>query len=1188
MAGAAVRLTRLGALLALMVVLHVQTGSAVAKQPSVSPLLEVARPGHSATLLRDGTVLVAGGAGGEASAEVYDPVQGGWHPTGIMTTSRAYHTATLLKDGRVLVTGGAGTASDIGYRASAEIYEPKTEAWKPVAPMALARAFHTATVLADGRVLIAGGQGGGHGPYHREAEIFDPAARSWAPAGVMEIGRSFHTATLLSDGSVLATGGQGVVHDNSLRDATLYRPGTNTWAPVPSLMADARAVHTATRLGDGTVLLVGGTGTRQGDGVGAKILSSAERYDPGAARFLPAAPLPEPRVQHSALLLPSGKVAVIAGGGPGQGRPTDTQLFDPATGTWQPLAALAAAPETGQHTATLLEREPCGQVCGSVLVVGERSVQLWAPPPGEMEGVPTGTGGENASSKFPILTLVLGLGLVVVAAAVSTAVRRTKGGRRVPVRVEPAASQRHASIVTDQTVVPEPTGRGFRRRAARLGSAPTAAKARTEAEEVLAAFDESVAALRAGLGPLAALRRPRLLGKVEEEQGRVERAASKLVDARQALAAGKVADCGRAVSVAQRELSSLGGQLSLALARELGEAVVSREKKSLLEANRQKHAAAEASHQQALKATTRGGALASARVYQALAEGWAIAATVLGGQSRPAARRKVSGQGAEVRIVSADELETFADVGGLEDAKERLRRTVGLLLERGADAAESGVVHNGILLYGPPGTGKTLLARALAGEYGLGFLRFSPALIASSFQHEPAKKLREVFAQAAEATPCLLLLDEVDSIGGRRDAMASPDQRELATQLLNSLEEYRDTPGLVIMAATNALDHLDPAFREGRFDSRIAVALPDAEAREEILRVQLSHRASVVNWEDLDLGEVSRRTGGRSGAALAAIANGAAERALAHGGALGQADLLAEIEGRSGQDRAETLQNTITWDDVVLPEPARKRLAEILLLFQRPELGESLGVRAPAGILLHGPPGTGKTTIARALASEVRASFYEQSAADLLSKWVGESEQRVAQLFARARANRPSIIFIDEVDALLKRRSADSVAPWEERVVSQFLGELDGLGSSEGVLLVGSTNRPDIIDDAVRDRRLVAIEVPLPDATGRAALLDCLFRSVRLEPGVDLAALAAGTEGMSGADLKALRDTAAMKALSRAATDGQVATDVMITRSDLATVLGERGIVLAKRRTPAPRSGKGTRPPAASRKRSRQ
>lgn len=739
------------------------------------------------------------------------------------------------------------------------------------------------------------------------------------------------------------------------------------------------------------------------------------------------------------------------------------------------------------------------------------------------------------------------------------------------------AYQRNAAAVTDHDVLLAPAkGRRLGRRRQPAVGDRDSKEARREADEVLAAYEGGVAALRASLSALAGLRRPGLLGKAEQELSQLERAVAKLAEARGALDLGDLGTCGSEFREAHRELSALGGALAMALNQELAQAAVSRQHKAALQGNMaQRRAAQEAA--QAEHSSPRGAYLATAPLYQLMADGFSLAATVLGDQA-PAPERRPATVDAEARVLAPHELPTFADVGGLEEPIERLRRTVGGGLERSGRSGRSAAAHNGILLHGPPGTGKTLLARATAGEYGLRFVRFSPALIASAYQHEPARKLHQLFALAAASAPCLLFLDEVETIAGRREAVIGADQRELVTQLLNSLEEYRDVPGLIIMAATNAVDRLDPALREGRFDSRIAVPMPDAEARRAILEVLVSS-AGDVDWDSLDLDKVAEATAGRSGAALAAIVSGAEERALARGGPLTTGDLADEIEGRSGQDRAQTLEEHVGWGDVVLPEATRQRLEEILLVFQRPELGRRLGVRPPAGILLHGPPGTGKTTVAKALASEVKASFYEQSAADLLSKWVGESEQKVAELFARARDNRPSIIFCDEIDAVLKRRSADSSSPWEERVVSQFLRELDGLHSGEGVLLVGSTNRADIIDEAVRGRRLEPIEVPLPDEVGRARLLELLCHEVRLDPDVDLAAIAGVTEGMSGADLRAVRNGAGMKALTRAARLGDE-TDPAVTMADVTDALAERGVTVVA----APAKGARVRPPAAKKK----
>jgi transitional endoplasmic reticulum ATPase len=687
-------------------------------------------------------------------------------------------------------------------------------------------------------------------------------------------------------------------------------------------------------------------------------------------------------------------------------------------------------------------------------------------------------------------------------------------------------------------------------------------RAAADAADVIAAYERGAADLGGALAALAALKRTRLYGKVEEEITRVQRAGVKLADARKLIAVGDFGAAGKSVEEAERHLFAIGGPLMAALNQELTQAAFSRARKQDLQDALDRRRDAQTEVAAARAASPRDGLLAAVGVYETLAAFLRVATEVLGEQVSAATAPRPAASDGATRVIQPQELETFDDVGGLEEVKARLRRSAAMVLERPRDpGASTAVTHNGILLYGPPGTGKTLLARALAGEFGLRLLRFSPAAVSSSYAHEPARKLRELFTLAAENTPCLLFLDEVELIGGRRDSATAPDAREMTTQLLNSLDEYRAIPGLLIAAATNQLDDLDPALREGRFDSRIAVPMPEVDSRRYILDVHLRRRSHQVEWEAINLDEIAQRTAGRSGAALAGLVVGAAEHAHAHGGSIRQQDLLDVIEERSGQDRSQTFEERVTWDEVILPAQTQEKLQEILMIFQNPELGRQLGVQPPAGVLLYGPPGSGKTTIAKALATEVQASFYEQSAADLLSKYVGESEERVARLFARARENRPSIIFIDEIDALLKRRSADSAAPWEERLVSQFLRELDGLVSTTGVLLVGATNRLDIIDEAVRERRLVAIEVPLPDGAGRRRLLELLCRGVRIASDVDLGEVADLAEGLSGADLKAIRNTAGMKALTRAARTNNTA-EAAVGRGDFVAALTERGMLV--------------------------
>ena len=690
-------------------------------------------------------------------------------------------------------------------------------------------------------------------------------------------------------------------------------------------------------------------------------------------------------------------------------------------------------------------------------------------------------------------------------------------------------------------------------------------QAAEEAARLLDEIESSVADLTGALEELAKPEAPELRGAVSTNLARLRAAVEHLETSRQALARRDFGSAGAAVAEADHELQQVGGPLVVAVNRALGQAAVGRDQRQQLaeavEARRE-----ERERLDRLRAD--GGPalyLQAAAVRRLDANAYRLAAEVLAAQIRleePSQSRTVGvGRDTQMEVVPPAACETFADVGGLEQVKQQLRDTIGAILERPDRAAKYRVLHNGILFFGPPGTGKNLLSRALAGEYGLRYLRFSPSAIASAYIHEAAANLRRLFELAKKNAPCVLYLDEIDTIASERSDQPSADHREVVTQLMICLEEYRKVPGLVICAGTNDLDRLDPALREGRFDAKIQVPLPDAEDRAQVLRVHLSHRREAVDPTGLDFEELARLTRGYNAAGLETVVSLAAQAALRADTLIDQATLTRVIKDRGGKHRI-TLENLVDWDDVVLDEEARERVQQILTVFAEPDLARQVGVTVPAGIVLHGPPGTGKTTVARAMASQMSASFYEVSAADLMSKWAGESEQRVAKLFQKARTNRPSIIFIDEIDSLLRRRSSDSAAKWEERVLSQFLRELDGLTGGEGVLLVGATNRVDTLDEAIVGRRLVPIEIGLPDGAGRLALLRLLCREVNLAEGVDLRALAAETEGLSGADLRRLRDAAGMKALGRLGpgANGNGKRDLSVSMSDFRSALtGERG-----------------------------
>lgn len=515
----------------------------------------------------------------------------------------------------------------------------------------------------------------------------------------------------------------------------------------------------------------------------------------------------------------------------------------------------------------------------------------------------------------------------------------------------------------------------------------------------------------------------------------------------------------------------------------------------------------------------------------------------------------------DVEVVPPEGLPTFTDVGGMEDVKEQIRASVGLQLQHPERAAEYGIAFNGILLHGPSGTGKSHLARAIAGEFGLSLIHVSTGDLVVGVVGASARNVERVFAVAAEHRPCLLFLDEFDSVAQRRDSAGHAEERRTVNQLLVSLELYQRHNDLVVVAATNDLTHLDPAvIRPGRFDRHIRIDLPDEAARLAILRVHLEGRPTA---EDLDVAGLAARTSGRSAAALVQLVEDAALLAFREAAESGEqvrittAHLDRALAETGGRDRP-TVEEW-SWDDLILPPDVIAELQQVEALVADPQVASGLGIEPPRGILLTGPPGTGKTTIARVLAAQARCSFYPVSAADVRSKWHGESERSIQRLFERARANRPSIVFIDEIDALGSARRGEG-EPGEGQL-TQLLVEMDGLGDASGVLVVAATNRPDILDPAlVRGGRLSrTIEIGLPDEAGRLALLQHFTRRMPTV-GVDLAAAARATEGMSGADLKALCQQAGVNALVRTRELGDVEASVEILAEDVArAILQQRG-----------------------------
>jgi transitional endoplasmic reticulum ATPase len=472
----------------------------------------------------------------------------------------------------------------------------------------------------------------------------------------------------------------------------------------------------------------------------------------------------------------------------------------------------------------------------------------------------------------------------------------------------------------------------------------------------------------------------------------------------------------------------------------------------------------------------------------------------------------------------------------METVKAQLRSSVGLLLAFPEEAAQLHVEFNGILLAGAAGLGKTFLAHAVAGEYGLNLIEVDAGALAAPGSGSDG--IARAFATARAHPPCLLLLDEFDAIARRRDRDPSSSMdRSALSELLTQLEAIRGRPDVIVVATTRDLQGLDDAvLRPGRFDRQVRVDFPDLDARRAIFAAQLGGRPCAPS---LDLDGLATRSQGFSAAQIRQVVDRAAMRVLEAVGRkgstpqIGAPELLAAIDSIRGQDRPAT--EPWSWDQLILPSPVKRELQEIQRLVEAPEKAQALGIAVPAGILLYGAPGTGKTTVARVLAAQAKASFYPVKGSDIVSKWVGESERNVADLFARARANVPSIIFIDEIDSLAATRSNGADGGAAARLVNQLLEEIDGLGGRPGVFVLGATNRPDLLDPALlRGGRLSRrLRLTPPDLEGRRAMLSLFTKAMPLAADVDRDQLAARTHGFSGADLQALCQQAGLQALIR-------------------------------------------------------
>jgi transitional endoplasmic reticulum ATPase len=497
---------------------------------------------------------------------------------------------------------------------------------------------------------------------------------------------------------------------------------------------------------------------------------------------------------------------------------------------------------------------------------------------------------------------------------------------------------------------------------------------------------------------------------------------------------------------------------------------------------------------------------------------------------------------------------TYEDIGGLNEIVPKIREMIEIPLRRPEVFERLGIdPPKGVLLYGAPGTGKTLIAKAVANESGANFISVAGPEFMSKFYGESEENLRKIFDEAEKNAPTIIFIDEIDAIAPKREQVVGEVERRVVSTLLTQMDGLKSRGKVIVIAATNVPNMLDPALRRtGRFDREIEIPIPDKKGRKEILQI---HTRRMPLVKDVDLDKLAEITYGYVGADLAGVSKEAGMHALRR--VIPDISSLKEDEPIP-KEVLERLKVTkedfdyalrmvppsamrevlveipkIKWEDVGGLEEVKQALKEAVELpLQNPECFKRLGIRPPRGILLYGPPGCGKTYIVKALANESGTNFIAVKGPEILTMWVGESERKLRDVFKRAKQVAPAIILFDEIDALAPKRGIDAGSRVTEQIVSQLLTEMSGIEEMEGVVVIGTTNRPDIVDPALlrpgRFDRL--IYVPAPDEKTRLEIFKVHTKGMPLK-GVSLDKLAKETNGYSGADIEALSREAAMLAL---------------------------------------------------------
>ena len=495
---------------------------------------------------------------------------------------------------------------------------------------------------------------------------------------------------------------------------------------------------------------------------------------------------------------------------------------------------------------------------------------------------------------------------------------------------------------------------------------------------------------------------------------------------------------------------------------------------------------------------------------------------------------------------------SYEDIGGLHEEILKVREMIELPLKHPELFDRLGIdPPKGVLLHGPPGTGKTLIAKAVANESGANFYTINGPEIMSKFYGQSEENLRKVFEEAEKNAPSIIFIDEIDAIAPKRSEVHGEVERRVVSQMLTLMDGLKGRGKLIVIGATNIPDVLDPALRRpGRFDREIRIDAPDRDGRKEILQI---HTRGMPLAKDCNLDDLAEITYGYVGADLAALARESAMNALRR--YLPEIDLEKPIPVEILEKMEVTMDDfknahrgiepsamreflievpKVSWEDIGGLKNVKQQLREAVEWpLTKPEVFKRMGITPPRGILLYGPPGTGKTLLAKAVASESKANFISIKGPEVMSKWVGESEKAVRELFKKARQVAPTIVFLDELDSIAPMRGTDTGSHVTDSVVNQLLTSIDGLESMEGVVVVGATNRPDIIDQGLlrpgRFDRLVLIHAP--DKKAREEIFKIHTKGMPLDKTVNIKYLAESTENYSGADIEALCREAAMLAI---------------------------------------------------------